>query len=151
MGENEGKFLAGCSQGTGKDQRSRSLGLVHQRTEVEGMNSSALSRDRALGEPAIGSVLASFGEMMGQGDQRAHTSKPHTIFDRNGAWKSDDGARSNTATDVSAQQAMAAATDELERLRAAVKLTIDELERARGSVQPPLPALPLNRGAFRIS
>ena len=72
-------------------------------------------------------------------------------LDRNGGWKSDDGPMSNNATNGSAQEAMAAATDELERLRAAVRRTIDELERVRGPVQPPLPALPLNRGSFRIS
>ena len=62
-----------------------------------------------------------------------------------------DGPSFDTAANGSVHEAIAAATDELERLRAAVRRTIDDLERVRGSVQPHLPALPVNRGSFRIS
>ena len=62
-----------------------------------------------------------------------------------------DGPLFDTAANGSAHEALAAAADELERLRAAVRRTINDLERVRGPVQPHMPALPVNRGSFRIS
>jgi hypothetical protein len=38
-----------------------------------------------------------------------------------------------------------------ERLLAAVRQAIEELERLRSAVHNPLPAVPVNRGSFRIS
>ena len=89
--------------------------------------------------------------LIGQGEQRVDPSAPYPTVDRAGGWKSDDDPSPGTAANGSVQEAMAAAAGELERLRTAVRRTIDELERVRGSVQPPLPALPVNRGTFRLS
>ena len=73
------------------------------------------------------------------------------LRDQNGGYGIDGGPFSNVTSSQSVQDALAAATEEVERLTAAVRRTIHELERARGSVQPALPALPLNFGSLRLS
>jgi hypothetical protein len=110
-----------------------------------------IAHDRTVSASTTDSIFGGFDDMFGQDNQRAKLSDSHTTFDRAGGWNTDDGHFSDAATNSSAQQALAAATEEVERLTAAVKSTIHELERIRGSVQPPLPALPVNRGVFRIS
>jgi hypothetical protein len=147
----EREFLPDRSQGHGRDHGVRSSRVAYPGTQADNRITNDLSLDRLVGASAIGAVLGGFGDMIGQGDQRAIPDNPHPTFDRDGGWKSDDGLSSNAATSGAAQEAMAAVSDELERLRAAVRRTIDELERARGSVQPPLPSLPVKRGTFRIS
>jgi HAMP domain-containing protein len=145
---NEQERRSDNAQIYGRDPRSRSLRLAYQPAQVEGMIPSEIVHDRGVGASAIDSVVAGFGQMFGQGDHRGNS---RTTFDQDAGWNTDDRHCANTATNGSPQDATAAAADEIERLRAAVRRTIDELERVRGSVQPPLPALPLNRGAFRIS
>jgi len=144
----EREFGTDNSQNHGEDQRS--LRHAHHAAQIERIIPSEIAHERAASASAFGSIFGGFGEMLGQDDQRGNPINSRTTFDRASGWDTDDGHLSNTATNGSAGEALTAA-DELERLRDAVRRTIDELERVRGSVQPPLPALPVNRGAFRIS
>jgi len=52
------------------------------------------------------------------------------------------GPLADMSASGSGQQAMAAAVEELERLRAAARRTADELEKIRGPVPPAFPARP---------
>jgi hypothetical protein len=103
--------------------------------------------DRAVDAPAIDSITANFGAVIAQGDKRTTSANTPTDFDRDGGYKGDGGLSSNPATNHSVQDALAAATEEVERLTSAVARAIHELKRVRGSVQPALPALPLNFGS----
>ncbi len=151
IGGDERESLPDRFQGRGRDHGFRSPQIDYPGAQADRMITNDLTHDRLVSASAIGSVLGGFGDMFDHGDQRANPGSSHSTFDRGCVGKSDDVPSSNTVTSGAAQEAMAAAADELERLRSAVRRTIDELERARGSVQPPLPALPVNRGTFRIS
>ena len=146
-----GDFLHDNGQDRGRVHGFRSTQISDPRTLADQMITNDLAHDRVVGVSAIGSDFRGIGDLFGQGDQRVRPGRTLPTIDRVGVWTSDDGPPSTTATSGAVQEAMAAAADELERLRTAVRQTIDELERARGSVQAPLPAVPVNRGAFRIS
>jgi hypothetical protein len=151
MDANERQLLSGGICDESRDHAFRSPRMADPREQVDSVITNDLTCHRLVGASALGADLGGFGDMIGQGDQRPDRSSPHPTLNRDGVWKSDDGASSNTATTGAVQEALAAAADELERLRSAVRRTIDELERVHGSVQRPLPALPVNRGTFRIS
>ena len=151
LGANEREFLAAGTHDGGRDHGFRSPRIAYPRAQADGMIANDLTHNWLDGVSVIGANRGGLGDMIGQGDLRANSGTPHPTIDRFDASKSDDGPSSNAATSGAAQDAMAAAAGELERLRTAVRRTIDELERVRGSVQPPLPSLPVNRGAFRIS
>jgi hypothetical protein len=151
MGETEHALLPGGAHDGGPDLGCRSPRIAYPRALADRMIANDLTHNRLDGAPMIGADRAGLGDMIGQGDRRANPRSLHPTVDRDGALKSDDGSSSNTATSGAAQEAIAEAAGELERLRNAVRRTIDDLERVRGSVQPPLPSLPVNRGAFRIS
>jgi hypothetical protein len=147
----ERQLLADVFQDRGKNRDIRSLHVPHQGPFAEGIISSELALDRAADAPVLGSITANFGALIAQGNKRTISANTPTNFDRDGGYKFDGGPFANPATNHSVQDALAAATEEVERLTAAVTRTIHELERARGSVQPALPALPLNFGSFRLS
>lgn len=111
------------------------------------------SRTRQLmsSDRADGSASASFADLVDQCDRRIDSRKAFTISDKDSRWNDGEDPSASTSTNAYAKEAIAAVADELERLRAAIRRSIDDLERVRGSVQTPLPALPPNRGAFRIS
>jgi hypothetical protein len=134
--------LGGSSQDRRPYPDSRSLRLGEE---------GARTRHRISNDRVIGSGFAGFSDVIGQGNQSDISGNPHTNSDRGGEWNAEDGRSSSAGLQGSAQETIAAVADEVERLRAVVRQTIDDLERARGSVQPSLPALPPNRGAFRIS
>ena len=96
-------------------------------------------------------VLADITEMTGQRNQRADRGSFPPSVDRGAEWEAGHALSSGATIRTPTQDATTAAADEVERLRAAVSRTIEQLERVRGSIAPPLPALPPNRGAFRIS
>ena len=102
-------------------------------------------------ELAIDSVQAGFALVTGRGERQTGRRKPLENFDPDGGQIANDGALQTAVGNDPAQGAIAVAADEIEWLRAAVRRSLDELEKVRGSVHPPLPALPPNRGAFRIS
>ena len=151
IGANERGLLADGSGVRGLDQGFQSLRIAKLEAQADRTITNDLMHDGLAGASAIGSILRGFGEMINQSDRRADPNTPIPTIDRADGWKSGDDSSPNAAANGSAQDAMAMAGSELERLRTAVRRTIDELERVRGSVQPPLPALPVNRGAFRIS
>jgi hypothetical protein len=106
------------------------------------------------GEPGVsasGSVLGGLSDIFDQRGPRSGSTDADTTPDPDSGWNRDDGRSSAAMGNDSAHEAMAVAASELERLRITVKRTIDDLERVRGSVHPPLPALPVNRGSYRIS
>jgi hypothetical protein len=134
-----------------KNRDMRSLLGSYQGLLPEGMKTSALALERTAAAPALDSIAANFGASIAQGDKRTSSTNISTNLDRDGGYGIDGGPVSNVASSQSVQDALAAATEEVERLTVAVRRTIQELERARGSVQPALPALPLNFGSFRLS
>ena len=134
-----------------KHRDMRSLLGSYQGLLPEGMKSSELALERTAAAPAFDSIAANFGASIAQGDKRTSSTNISTNLDRDGGYGIDGGPFSNVTTSQSVQDALAAATEEVERLTVAVRRTIQELERARGSVQPALPALPLNFGSFRLS
>jgi hypothetical protein len=150
-GADEREFLPDRSQGRAGEHGFVSSGIAYPAARADGMITNDLIHELWVGASTIGAGLGGFGEMIGQGDRRANPGNSHPTVDRDGGSRSDDGLSSDAATSGAVRDAMAAAADELERLRAAVRRTIDELESARSSVQPPLPSLPVNRGTFRIS
>lgn len=133
--------LAGASVDRGQNQqiRTRRFGSLENASEMLTVN------DR-LSDAALGDIV----EMTGLRDWRANPGHLDLALAHDTRWNTEDGLASQTTTRTGEPEARAAA-DEVERLRTAVKETIDELDRIRGSVHPPLPALPLNRGTFRIS
>ena len=151
IGADERELLADSSGVRGLDQGFQSLRIANPEAQADRTITNDLMHDGQAGASAIGSILRGFGEMIGQSDRRADPNTPRPTIDRADGWKSGDDSSPNAAANGSAQDAMAMAGSELERLRTAVRRTIDDLERVRGSVQPPLPSLPVNRGAFRIS
>jgi hypothetical protein len=110
-----------------------------------------VSRTGEAGVSASGSVLGGLSDIFDQRGPRSGSTDAGTTPDRDSGWNRDDGRSSAPVGNDSAHEAMAVAASELERLRLTVKRTIDDLERVRGSVHPPLPALPVNRGSYRIS
>lgn len=137
-------------QRRGNDRDIRSLHVPYQGALTDGMISSEPAFDRAVDAPAIDFITANLGTLIAQRDGRTICANTPTNFDRDGGHEIDGGPFSNPATNHSAQDALAAATEEVERLTAAVRRTIQELDRARGSVQSALPALPFNFGSFRL-
>jgi hypothetical protein len=134
-----------------EDQRFRSTQTARLRAREKGMADGDLVNVSAVDEPAISSIIGG-GELSHvEAENRVHQGNSRMTSDRDGGWKSGPGAATDTGQDSAVQHAVAAAVDEVERLRAAVRRTIDELARVRGPVEPPLPALPPDRGAFRIS
>jgi hypothetical protein len=134
-----------------KNRDMRSLLGSYQGLLPEGMKSSEPALERTAAAPAFDSIAANFGASIAQGDKRTSSTNISTNLDRDGGYGIDGGPFSNVTSSQSVQDALAAATEEVERLTAAVRRTIHELERARGSVQPALPALPLNFGSLRLS
>jgi hypothetical protein len=110
-----------------------------------------LSRAGDPGVSTLGSVLDGLSGHFDAGGQRPDSTNALAKPDRDRGRNRDDGRSYSAVGNDSTNEAMAATTSELERLRSAVKKTIDDLERVRGAVHPPLPALPVNRGSFRIS
>jgi hypothetical protein len=108
--------------------------------------------DRLLSnDQAPRSVGTGVDNVFAHDDWRKKSGDLYTNTNRGDDRRTDDRPSSDTGTNRSVQEDVAAAANDLERLRAAVKRTIDDLERVRGSVQASLPALPSNRGTFRIS
>jgi hypothetical protein len=134
-----------------KNRDMRPLLGSYQGLLPEGMKSSELALERTAAAPTFESIAANFGVSITQGDKRTSSTNISTNLDRDGGYGIDGGPFSNVTSSQSVQDALAAATEEVERLTAAVRRTIHELERARGSVQPALPALPLNFGSLRLS
>jgi hypothetical protein len=147
----EWQFPSDVFQGRGSVRGIQSLGVPDPGQLKAGMISSELAFDWAVDEPANDSMTANLGALIAPGDKRTTSANTSTDFDRDGGYKGDGGLSSNPATNHSVQDALAAATEEVERLTSAVARAIHELERVRGSVQPALPALPLNFGSFRLS
>jgi HAMP domain-containing protein len=147
----ERQLLSDVFRYPAKNRDTRSADVPSPRLLTQGMISSELALERAADAPAIDSITANCGALIAQGDKRPCSTNTPADFDRDGGYKIDGGRFSNLPTTHSAQDTLAAATEEVERLAAAVRRTIHELERARGSVQPALPALPLNLGTLRLS
>ena len=100
---------------------------------------------------ALVSAFYAAGGLPNQGNRGSPLLGAQTTIARNDERQRDDGRSPGIATGGTADSALTDAAGELEQLRVALSRTIDELEKARGVVQAPLPALPPNRGAFRIS
>jgi hypothetical protein len=146
------EMLAGYSTSREEGPFRASRRPAQNQIEAAGLNSSAFAREAALDEPAIGSLFSGFGPVMGRNEEQEHARTQPMSYARDDGWQSDNRDSSNSAPNTSAgQEALVAAANEVERLRAAVRQTIDDLERVRGFVNPPMPAVPVNRGAFRIS
>jgi hypothetical protein len=146
-----GKTISNWSSAREQDGGRRYHRLAQEGTDAAGLLSNGFAHEPALGEPEIDAFVGGFAPITGQHEERAQASTLLLNLDRNDGWISDDRRSSSSATNAPGQEALAAAADEVDRLRAAVRQTIDELERVRGFLHPPLPALPVNRGAYRIS
>ena len=133
------------------DRNIRSLHVSYQGLLPEGMKSSEQALERTAAVPTFDSIAANFVASIAQGDKRTSSTSIPTNLDRDAGYGTDGGPFSNATAGQSVQDALAAATEEVERLTAAVRRTIHELERARGAVQPALPALPFNFGSLRMS
>jgi hypothetical protein len=134
--------IRSTSQGRERDEGSHSRQIWAQRAIAERSD----SRDRQTAS-IFGRATESFGQL----DTRFDPGYSHSTVDRGSGSSSAEGLESGMSMRSPADEAVAAAAHEVERLRSAVRQTIDELERVRGSVHPPLPSLPINRGSFRIS
>jgi hypothetical protein len=134
-----------------QDRYHGPLRLIDQELEPSGLTSGSFAGNSTHAEPAIYSFLADVDDVLSQIEEQAQASTPRMNLDGNEGWNNHDRPFSSPNTNASVQDALAAATNEVERLRAAVRQTIDELERVRGLVQPTMPGLPVNRGAYRIS
>jgi len=104
--------------------------------------SQAFTRDRTLGERAIGAALSGFPEAVGPGDRRPPASNAQTMIEPNCGSERHLSQLANTSTTGLGKEMMVAATQELERLRSAARRTADELEKVRGPVPPAFPARP---------
>ena len=109
------------SQSRGRDRGFQIPGLGDHDSHAKAMLTRAIAGDWPVGAPEIGSASVGFGDLIGHGGHRANPSDPRRPSLQDGGWKSDDGAASGAVTPGRAQEAMAAAVDELERLRTAVR------------------------------
>jgi hypothetical protein len=130
------------AQGRDRDQGSYSRRSWAQRAIAE--RSDSCDRE-------IASLFGGTGESIAQLGMRSDLEYSQSSVDRTSGSSAAESPDSRMAAQNPADEAVAAAAHEVERLRTAVRQTIDELERVRGAVHPPLPALPVNRGTFRIS
>ena len=151
MNRDDRQLLSEIFQNHENDRDIRSRHVSYQGLLPEGMKSSELALERTSAAPTFDSIAANFGASIAQGDKRTSSPNISTNLDQAGGFRIDGGPHAHATTSQSVQDALAAATEEVERLAAAVRRTIHELDRARGSVQPALPALPLNLGTFRLS
>ncbi len=144
----------------GRDDRPRDnrgatdLGTILQPSRrAQDNEASILERatDRDTAPFSLNSAFHAASNLPSQGNRSSLPLGVETTIGRNDERHRDDGRSPGVATGGAVESALTDATDELERLRVAVGRTIDEMERVRGIVQAPLPALPPNRGAFRIS
>ena len=146
INRNDRQLLSEVFQNEEKDRDIRSPHVSYQGLLPEGTKSSEQAFERTSAVPTFDSIAANFGASIAQSDQRTSSTGIPTNLDRDGRYGTDGGPFSNATARQSVQDALAAATEEVESLTAALRRTIHELERARGSVQPALPALPLNFG-----
>jgi hypothetical protein len=130
--------------------------MVQQDAATELTMSQALALDRTLGERAIGAAWSGFSEAVGPGDRRPRASDAQTMIEPNRGAPGPGGPTAqgwgvparrfsplaDTSTTGLGKEAMAAVTEELERLRSAARQTADELEKVRGPVPPAFPSRP---------
>jgi hypothetical protein len=124
--------------------------LARELTRGESSSAEASASVSASALP-FGSLFADFGELGRHGGRTVDSNPLRSTLDRDDGSQVLDRTGSNGDASSLIQQGVAAAVDELERLRSTVRAVINDLERVRGPVQPSLPALPVNRGTFRIS
>jgi hypothetical protein len=138
---NNRPLLAGTGLDHWQSTEPSSLRIGDQRNDAERLFVS----DRPTNPMPI-----ELSDLIGQGDRQANWRSPATNSDQSGGGNASESPAFGGA-DASVQAQIAAVADDLQRLRAAVRRTIDDLESVRNSVQPTMPALPPNRGTFRIS
>jgi hypothetical protein len=115
---------------------------VQENAATELAMSKALTRDRTLGDHAIGSALSGFPQAVGPGDLRGRAINAPTMIEPNPGSERQVSPWADTPATSSGKESIAAATEELERLRSAARRTADELEKVRGPVPPAFPARP---------
>jgi hypothetical protein len=115
---------------------------VQENAATELAMSNALTRDRTLGDHAIGSALSGLPEGVGPADRRRPATGAPTMIGPNQDSERLISPWADPPAGTSGKESIAAATDELERLRSAARRTADELEKIRGPVPPAFPARP---------
>ena len=136
------EHIRNTSQGRERDEGIQARRILAQRA-IAGRSEST--------ERDVASIFGGAIESLSGKEMRSDFGSSYSPIDRDGGSNSVDRPESGTAIQSPVDESMAAAAQEIERLRTAVRQSIDELERVRGSVHPPLPALPVNRGSFRMS
>jgi hypothetical protein len=116
--------------------------MVQQDPATELTMSKALTRDRRLGYHAIGSGLPGLPEAVDPVERRRPAINAPAMIEPNAGSASPVSPWAGTPARSSGTESMAAATEELERLRSTARRTADELEKIRGPVTPAFPARP---------
>jgi hypothetical protein len=141
-GGDEGELPFAVTAERGPVKRPTFPQMVQQDPATELTMSKVLTRDRRLGDHAIGSGLPGLPEAVGPVEHRRLATNASAMIEPNPGSARPVSPWTGTPASSSGTESMAAATEELERLRSAARRTADELERIRGPVPPAFPARP---------
>lgn len=141
-GGDEGELPFAVTAKRGPVKRPTFPQMVQQDPATELTMSKALTRDRRLGDHAIGSGLSGLPEAVDSVDRRRPAINAPAMIEPNDGSSRPVSPRAGTPARSSGTESMAAATEELERLRSAARSTAGELEKIRGPIPPAFPARP---------